>query len=114
MSDEDFSDDELELTEADLARALQTRIGGRGSKENKSKQKSSLGKATHKQHSRLGVRVARQVWARAHDVNVTESDVGTLDPERVKNSLKAARASQRQDKPGSVTVDQEAFAQVHS
>ena len=32
LPDEDFSDEELELTEADLARALETRIGGRESK----------------------------------------------------------------------------------
>ena len=32
LSDEDFDDEELELTEADLARALETRIGGRDSK----------------------------------------------------------------------------------
>ena len=33
-SDEDFSHEELELTDADSARALQTRIGGRESKGN--------------------------------------------------------------------------------
>ena len=35
LSDEDFEDEELELTEADLAEALKTRIGGHASKRNK-------------------------------------------------------------------------------
>ena len=35
LPDEDFSDEELELTEADLARALETRIGGRESRGKK-------------------------------------------------------------------------------
>ena len=36
LSDEDFSDEELELAEADLAHALETRISGRESKGKKS------------------------------------------------------------------------------
>ena len=35
LSDEDFEDEELELTEADLARALESRVGGRESKGKK-------------------------------------------------------------------------------
>ena len=35
LSDEDFQDEELDLTEADLAEALETRIGGHASKRNK-------------------------------------------------------------------------------
>ena len=35
LPDKNFSDEELELTEADLARALATRIGGRESKGKK-------------------------------------------------------------------------------
>ena len=61
LSDEDFSDEELELTEGDLARALQTRIGGRESKGKTSRQETSTGKATHEQNSRFGIRVAQQV-----------------------------------------------------
>ena len=112
LSDEDFSDEELELTEADLARALQTRIGGRESQGKGAKKEPSGGKATHEQNSRQGIRVAQQVWSRADDLLVKESDGGTLDSERMKDSLKAARASQRQNKAGLVTVDEESFAQV--
>ena len=60
------------------------------------------------------MRVAQQVWARVEDEKVRDSVVGTLDAARVKTSLTAARASQRQDKPGLVTVDEEALPQVHA
>ena len=43
-----------------------------------------------------------------------DNAVATLDAARVKTSLTAARASQRQDKPGLVTADEEALPQVHA
>ena len=41
-------------------------------------------------------------------------NVRMIDVECMKMSLKAATASQRQDKPGLVTVHEEAYAQVQS
>ena len=90
-----------------MARALQTRIGGHESKKKTSQQELSTGKTTHEQNSRRGIRVAQQIWSIADDVKVKESHVGKLDPDRMKSSLKAARDSQRQDKAGLVTIDQE-------
>ena len=113
LSDEDFDDDELGLTEADLARALQTRIGGHESKRKKGEPQASTGKATHEQNSRRGVRVAQKVWARVDNEKVKESVVDTFDASRLKASLKAARASQKQDKPGLVAVEKEALPQVN-
>ena len=46
--------------------------------------------------------------------NVKDSVVDSLDAERVKASLTAARASQRQDKPGLVTVDEKTLPQVYA
>ena len=60
------------------------------------------------------MRVARQVWARVEKENVKDNVVDSLDSERVKTSLTAARASQRQDKAGLVTVDEESLPQVHA
>ena len=105
LSDEDFSDEELELTEADLARALQTRVGGRDPHANGKRQLSATGTATHEEHSRTGMAIARHICAVGEDPSVKESFIPTLDPVCVKDSLKSARASQRQDKSGPALVD---------
>ena len=47
LSNEDFSDEELKLTEADLARALATRIGGRETKKETSQEETKVGKVSH-------------------------------------------------------------------
>ena len=75
LSDEDFCDEELELTEADLARALETRIGGRESKAKTSEQESVSSKQSHEQNSRRGMRVAQKVWPRIDNDNVKDSVV---------------------------------------
>ena len=97
-----------------MAQALTSRIGGRESKANMAEQQSATGKATHEQNSRRGMRVAQQVWARVDNEKVIDSVVGTFDAERVKTCLKAARASQKQDKPGLVTVEEEAVPKVNA
>ena len=56
LSDEDFQDEELELTEADLADALKTRIGGHTSKRIKKNERKASGKSTHEENSKRGVR----------------------------------------------------------
>ena len=59
------------------------------------------------------MRVAQKVWSRAEVSSVRESKGQWSDPERMKASLVAARASQRNEKCGLATID-EAYAEVKS
>ena len=100
LSDEDFSDEELELTEVDLERALKSKVGGREPRANGKAKSSTSGKTSHEENSRTGMSMAQQIWSVTEKVDVAESSNRPLDPMRVKASLKSARASQRQDKVG--------------
>ena len=60
------------------------------------------------------MRVAQKVWSRAEVSSVAESKGQWSDPERMKSSLVAARASQRSEKCGLATIDEEAYAEVKS
>ena len=62
VSDEDFSDEELILTEKDLEEALKTRIGGRESKRTESQRTSAQGKVSHEENSRTGIRLVQRIW----------------------------------------------------
>ena len=101
LSDDDFSDEELELTEVDLARALRSKVGGREPRANGKAKSSTSGKTSHEENSRTGMAMAQQIWSVTEKVDVAESCNCPVDPMHVKASLKSARASQRQDKVGS-------------
>ena len=62
VSDEDFSDEELVLTEKDLERALQTRIGGREPKKTASQRTPAQGKVSHEENSRTGISLVQAIW----------------------------------------------------
>ena len=80
LSDEDVSDEELELTEADLARALKTRVGGREPHAQSKGKSSATGKATHEDNSHTGMAIARHIWAVGEDPSVKGSVIPMLDP----------------------------------
>ena len=60
-SDEEFSDVELELTERDLERALQTKIGGRAKKAD-STRASTTRRVSHEENSRTGIALVQEIW----------------------------------------------------
>ena len=68
-SDEDFSDEEFVLTEAQLSQALKTRVGGRSTDKTKGKVNIGSGKATHEEHSRSGMTLASHIWISGDDRN---------------------------------------------
>ena len=105
LSDEDSLMRNVYRTGADLTRALKTIIGGREPHAKSKGKSSATGKATHEEHSRTGMAIARHIWAVGEDPSVKESVIPTLDPFWVKESLKSARASQRQLKSGPALVD---------
>ena len=100
LSDEDFSDEELELTEMDLERALRSKVGGREPRANGTAKTSSSGKTSHEENSRTGMAMAQQIWNVTKKLDSAESCNHPVDAARLKASLKSARASQRQDKVG--------------
>ena len=51
------------LTEAQLAAALKTRVGGRSTDKTKVKYESTSVKATHEQNSRSSMTLASDIWA---------------------------------------------------
>jgi hypothetical protein len=113
LSDEDFSDEELELTEVDLERALKSKVGGREPRANGKAKSSTSGKTSHEEKMRTGMAMAQQIWSVTEKVDVAESSNRPLDPMRVTASLKSARASQRQDKVGpTLTLSQVANRSV--
>ena len=58
------------------------------------------------------MRVAQHIWRSSADVDVAESENRTLDPACVRASLKAARASQREEKGGLATVSESSLPQA--
>ena len=101
LSDEDFSDEELELTEMDLERALRSKVGGREPKANGKAKTSSSGKTSHEENSRTGMAMAQQIWNVVKNVDAAEDCNDPVDAASLKSSLRSARASQRQEKAGS-------------
>ena len=101
LSDEDFSDEELELTEMDLERALKSKVGGREPKANGKTKTSSSGKTSHEENSRTGMAMAQQIWNVVKNVDAAEDCNVPVDAAILKSSLRSARASQRQEKAGS-------------
>ena len=62
LSDEEFSDAELELTEQDFERALRTSIGGRESEKGDNTRPSATGRVSHEENFRTGIAVVQQIW----------------------------------------------------
>ena len=64
---DDLSDEELELTDADLACAMNKKVGGGEPHANVNRKSPATGKAAHKDNSRTGMALARQIWAVQED-----------------------------------------------
>ena len=105
-SDEDFSDEELVLTEAALEQALKTRVGGRSTDKTKGKVKLESCKATHEDDSRRGMEFASHIWLVGDDRSAHGNVMPATNDDDVDASLVAARASQRKEKSGRFTVPQ--------
>ena len=102
-SDEDFSEEEFVLTEAQLAEALTTRVGGRSTDKSQAKDKTASGKATHEANSRSRMNLAAHTWSAGDDTHSQENVMPVTKDENVNASLVAARASQRKEKAGPLT-----------
>ena len=111
VSDEDFSDEELVLTEQDLARAMQTRIGGRETKKAESQRTSASGKVSHEENSRTGIHLVQKIWPVDDNVTFKASQVQHIDAATIKRSFVAARKSQRQVHDVSVTGSVSGYGQ---
>ena len=96
-SDEDFSDAELELTKADLEKAMRTRIGGREKKSGK-QSVSALRKVSHEENSRTGIALVQAIWPVGDPSTLEKSSFPSISSDNMKKSLVAARQSQRQAK----------------
>ena len=78
IPDEEFSDEELELTGAYLERALRTRSGGRelskkDAQNDDDRVTSSAGKSSHEKNSRTGLTVAQNMWSSDTNTELEES-----------------------------------------
>ena len=96
-SDEDFSDEELVLTEADLEQASKTRVGGRVTDKPNEKVKRDTSKATHEETHRSGMDLASHIWVVGDDICFEESVKLGTNEDDIEASLVAARASQRKE-----------------
>ena len=103
-SDEDFSDEEFVLTEAQSEEALKTRVGGISTDETQVEENITSGKATHEEHSRSGMTSASHIWIAGDDTNAKENVMPLTKDENVNASLVAARASKRKEKDGLLTM----------
>ena len=114
-SDEDFSDEEFVLTEAQLAESLKIRVGDRGDDKSTAKDKTATGKATHEANSRSGMNLAAHIWNAGDDTHAKENIMPVLEEDKVKESLVAARASQSRETEGPLTTPQmdERFTRAH-
>ena len=94
-SDEDFSDEEFVLTEAQLAEALKTRVGGRSIDKTKAKDKTATGKATHEANSRSGMNLAAHIWNAGDDIHAKENIMPVLqeDSQRIAGSCTSIATS---------------------
>ena len=81
-SDEDFSDEEFVLTEAQLAESLKTRVGGRRVDKSKAKDKTATGKATHEANSRSGMNLAAHIWNAGDDTHTKENIMPFLEEDK--------------------------------
>ena len=111
VSDEDSSDEELVLTKKDLARAMQTRIGGREAKNSEKKKTSASGKVSHEENSRTGINLVQKIWPVDENVTYKDSKVQHIDHTCMKRSLLAARQPQRQVHDVSVTGSVSGYGQ---
>ena len=91
------SDEELEVSHADLQVALKTRIGGRaaGNRDDGAADVDMNGALTHHENSSVGVEIAQHVWS--------ARPCGTQEPTFVKvgdtkDMIRDAQASQRKEK----------------
>ena len=94
------------MTDAQLAEALTTKVGGRITDTSKAKNKAARGKATHEANSRSGMTLAAHVWGAGDDTRAQEKVMPTLEENKVQESLVAARASQRRETEGPLTTQQ--------
>ena len=103
-SDEDFSDEEFVLTEAQLEQALKTRVGWRSTDAAEGEVKTGSGQATHEENSRSGMTLAYHIWIAGDDRNAQGHVMPLTNDEDVDASLIAATASQRKETTGTFTV----------
>ena len=105
-SDEDFSDEEFCLIEADLEKAMKTMVGGLITNKRNEKVKSDTSKATHEDNSRSGMDLASHILFVGDDTGAVEHVMPATNQNDIDASMVAARASQRTDKAGTLSTQQ--------